>query len=151
MMPNMRVYRISAITLKVDEMGKSCQFYSRIPGFRIVYGGTPEDTFSTFEISEGAKKAYLNLELIKTSKEISQVRTEQGEEPYGSRKDFGRIIFYTENVDGIYSYMKRDEFLSKHAVFETEPADAPWGRERYFHIRELNGYQLSFAQPLPEH
>lgn len=101
----MRVYRISAITLKVNEMEKSCQFYSRIPGFRIVYGGAPDDTFSTFEISEGAKKAYLNLELIKTSK-VSQARTEQGEEPYGSRKDFGRIIFYTENVDGIYSYME---------------------------------------------
>jgi hypothetical protein len=45
--------------------------------------------------------------------------------------------------------MKRDEFLSKYAVFETEPIDAPWG-ERYFHIREPNGYQSSFAQLLPE-
>jgi hypothetical protein len=25
--------------------------------------------------------------------------------------------------------------------------DAPWG-ERYFHIREPDGYQLSFAKPI---
>ena len=32
-------------------------------------------------------------------------------------------------------------------IFENEPVDAPWG-ERFFHIREPNGYELSFAQPL---
>jgi len=30
--------------------------------------------------------------------------------------------------------------------FENEPVDAPWG-ERYFHMREADGYQLSFAEP----
>jgi hypothetical protein len=32
-------------------------------------------------------------------------------------------------------------------LFENEPADAPWN-ERYFHIRDPDGYQLSFAQPI---
>jgi uncharacterized glyoxalase superfamily protein PhnB len=27
------------------------------------------------------------------------------------------------------------------------PADAPWG-ERYFHIHDPNGHELSFARPL---
>lgn len=65
----------------------------------------------------------------------------------GGREDFGRIVFHTENVDELYSYMKKDEFISRYVVFETEPADAPWG-ERFFHVREPNGYQLSFAKPL---
>ncbi len=62
-------------------------------------------------------------------------------------KDFGRIIFHTKNVDRLYSYMKNHEYISKRIVFGNEPTDAPWG-ERFFHIREPNGYQLSFAQPL---
>ena len=62
-------------------------------------------------------------------------------------EDFGRIIFHVENVDELYSYMKYNEYISKSIVFENEPANAPWG-ERFFHIREPNGYQLSFAEPL---
>lgn len=172
----MKVYSISAITLKVNEMKRSCQFYSKIPGFRIVYGGSPDSTFSTFEIGEEEKrKTYLNLELIveRTERQTSPSKLSEklyhhrhdyhsveqeshdyvenssrqdGAEQEGSRRDFGRIIFHTENVDDLYSYLKNDEFFSNHAMFETEPADAPWG-ERFFHIREPDGYQLSFAQP----
>lgn len=211
----MRVHRISAITLKVTNMERSCQFYSKIPGFRIVHGGNSWDAFSTFELggSEGGGdiKTYLNLELIITAEMMTTGRrrtttssmsnssdnnskrqyqygngngatggndghqihecerddnektilseekdallragaereTEgEGEQGCG-RSDFGRIIFHTENVDGLYQYMRKEEFFSKHATFETEPADAPWG-ERFFHIREPDGYQLSFAQP----
>lgn len=158
----MRVHRISAITLKVNEMESSCRFYSKIPGFRVVYGGAPDDTFSTFEISEGERKAYLNLELAEemterkvgimmTQADLEQEKEEEREQGTGSsdsrRTDFGRIIFHTENVDDLYRYMKKEDFLSKHAIFETEPAEAPWG-ERFFHIRDPDGYQLSFAQPL---
>jgi hypothetical protein len=48
----MKVYRISAVTLIVENMGKSCNFYSQIPSFKVVYGGSSEDTFTTFEIGE---------------------------------------------------------------------------------------------------
>jgi hypothetical protein len=43
--------------------------------------------------------------------------------------------------------MKQDEYISKHIVIENKPTNALWG-ERFFHIREPDGYQLSFAQPL---
>lgn len=125
----MIVYRISAVTLKVKDMEKSCQFYSRLPGFKLVFGGAPNDVFTTFEVG----KESINLELI------------SGDQ----RDDFGRIIFHTDDVDRLYLYMKNDRFISSAATFETEPANAPWG-ERFFHIREPNGYQLSFAQPLKE-
>jgi hypothetical protein len=62
-------------------------------------------------------------------------------------EDFGRIICHTKNVDRLYSYMKQDDYISKHIVIENEPTNATWG-ERFFHIREPNGYQLSFAKPL---
>src|SRR5215210_4054866 len=145
----MKVYRVSAITLKVKDMEKSSSLYSKIPGFRLTYGGKPSDHFTTFEIGEGGNaKIYLNLELIEDnegrpddfSKILNLGKTRDCE-------DFGRIIFYTENVDRLYSYMKQDEYISKHIVIENEPTHASWG-ERFFHIREPNGYQLSFAQAL---
>jgi catechol 2,3-dioxygenase-like lactoylglutathione lyase family enzyme len=131
----MRVYHISAVTLKVNEMEKSCKFYSKIPGFKLVYGGTRDDTFATYQIGERNKKTYLNLELAEETPERLVIT------------DFGRIIFHTESVDELYLYMKRDEDISRSVVFESKPADAPWG-ERFFHIREPSGYQLSFAKPL---
>ena len=53
---------ISAISLSIENMEKSCKFYSRIPGFKIVYGGLIDDTFTTFKIGEDIIM-YLNLEL----------------------------------------------------------------------------------------
>ncbi len=144
----MKVYRISAITLKVKDMEKSCSLYSKIPGFRLTYGGKPSDRFTTFEIGKESKATYLNLELIEEEKDSSDFykKSNLGRKMKAS-EDFGRIIFHTENVDRLYSYMKHDEYISKSIVFENEPTNASWG-ERFFHIREPNGYQLSFAQPL---
>ncbi|MGH9912093.1 MAG: VOC family protein, partial [Nitrososphaeraceae archaeon] len=64
-----------------------------------------------------------------------------------SRKHFGRIIFHTDSVDKLYDYFKNNESISADVIFENAPTDAPWG-ERYFHIREPDGYQLSFATAL---
>jgi catechol 2,3-dioxygenase-like lactoylglutathione lyase family enzyme len=155
----MKVYRISAVTLKVKDMEKSCSLYSKIPGFRLTYGGKPSDLFTTFEIGKGSNiTTYLNLELIEEEKDheddckssaadFSSNNKFNVREKTKGRENFGRIIFHTENVDRLYSYMKHDEYISKSIVFENEPTNASWG-ERFFHIREPNGYQLSFAQPL---
>jgi uncharacterized glyoxalase superfamily protein PhnB len=64
-----------------------------------------------------------------------------------SRKHFGRIIFHTDDVDKLYEYFKISESISINIIFGNAPANAPWG-ERYFHIRDPDGYQLSFAKPL---
>ena len=144
----MKVYRISAITLKVKDMERSCSLYSKIPGFRLTYGGGPSDSFTTFEIGEGSKTTCLNLERIEDDDEGSSDFSKKPN--LGKTKgsgDFGRIIFHTDNVDKLYSFMKYDEYVSKSIIFESKPTNAPWG-ERFFHIREPNGYQLSFAQPL---
>ena len=125
----MKPYRISAITLFVKNMERSCKFYSAIPGFRLVCGGT-SDSFTTYEVGKYSKN-YLNLELRKKD----------------SSKDFGRIIFHTSNVDELYAYLKKDDNISKLGFFENEPTNAPWG-ERFFHMRDPNGYQLSFAMPI---
>lgn len=142
---NMKVHKISAITLRIKEMERSCHFYSQIPGFRLVYGGSINDNFSTYEIGElNSSKIYLNLELIR------QTNNRDDDDDViinSSRKDFGRIIFHTDDVDKLYDYFKNNKSISDEIIFETAPNNAPWG-ERYFHIREPDGYQLSFAKPL---
>ena len=130
-------------------MEKSCSLYSKIPGFRLAYGGGASDSFTTFEIGEGSNATYLNLELMEEESDSFDFYKKSNLGKRKWSKDFGRVIFYTENVDKLYSYMKQDEYISKYVVFENEPANAPWG-ERFFHIREPNGYQLSFAQPLAQ-
>ena len=125
----MKVEGISAITLLVKNMQSSCNFYSRIPGFRLACGG-PSDHFTTYEAGNESK-IYLNLELVNDD----------------MRRDFGRIIFHTDDVDKLYSYLKNDAHISKLVYFETEPADASWG-ERFFHMRDPDDYQLSFATPI---
>jgi len=144
MISNMKVYKISAITLRIKDMEKSCHFYSQLPGFRLIYGGSFNDIFSTYEIGESnGSKICLNLELIRPSND----RNNTNDHATTSRKHFGRIIFHTDDVDKLYNYLKNNESISAETVFETVPSNAPWG-ERYFHIREPDGYQLSFAKPL---
>jgi hypothetical protein len=63
------------------------------------------------------------------------------------RKYFRRIIFHTEDIDKLYSYLRNNEDISNTILFEDKPKDVPWGK-RYFYLREPDGYQLSFAKPL---
>ena len=137
----MKIYKISAVTLITENMKRSCRFYSQIPGFKLVYGGSSDDAFTTFEIEqEHTSKMCLNLELSTTNNNNSHHHQRK-------RKNFGRIIFYTEDVDRLYSYFRSNKNISNLISFENEPTNAAWG-ERYFHIREPDGYQLSFAKPI---
>ena len=124
----MKVSKISAVTLLVSNMKRSVDFYSKIPDFKIVYGGS-EAQFTSFLI-DNAVRAYLNLKLNKTHS-----------------TDFGRIIFYTDDVDELFAYMQDDKIISELGKFESKPEDAVWG-ERFFHMLDPDDYKLSFATPL---
>ena len=116
----MNIEKISAVTLKVASMTNSVRFYRDVVGMRIVYGGE-EDCFSSFRTNEG-KGPILNLE--------------QGH----SVTDWGRLIFYVADVDAIWAYLREKGF------HPDSPQDAPWG-ERYFHMPDPDGHELSFARP----
>ena len=124
----MKVSKISAVTLLVSNMKRSVDFYSKIPDFKIVYGGS-ETQFTSFLI-DNVVKSYLNLKLNKTHS-----------------TDFGRIIFYTDDVDELFAYMQDDKIISELGKFESKPEDAAWG-ERFFHMLDPDGYKLSFATPI---
>ena len=88
----MKVTKISAVTLSVSDMKKSVDFYSKIPNFKIVYGGS-DSQFTSFLI-EDTTKSYLNLKLNEASP-----------------PNFGRIIFHVDNVDDLFSYMENDGII----------------------------------------
>jgi catechol 2,3-dioxygenase-like lactoylglutathione lyase family enzyme len=130
----MNVYKISAVTILIKDMKRSCNFYSKIPGFKLIYGGSPCDRFTTYEIGTSV---YLNLELF-------EMRTNNLER---DTRNTAKIILHTEDVDELYFYFKNNKNISRLILFENEPTDASWG-ERYFHIRDPDGYLLSFAKPI---
>ena len=124
----MKVSKISAVTLLVSDMKRSVDFYSKIPNFKVVYGG-PDAQFTSFLIDDTVK-SYLNLKLNETHS-----------------TDFGRIIFYTDDVDGLFAYMQDDKTVSALGKFESKPETAILG-ERFFHVLDPDVYNLSFATTL---
>ena len=126
----MKVTKISAITLRISDMKKSVDFYSKIPNFKIVYGGS-DSQFTSFLIDD-ASKSYLNLRINEVSAEVTH---------------WSRIIFYVDDVDKIFTYMQNDETISVLGKLESKPQDATWG-ERFFHVLDPDGYRLSFATPI---
>ena len=77
-----------------------------------------------------AGNGYLNIQLVGTWTAPPSV--------------WGRVILWVEDVDDMY-----ERVLWTGAQPEAPPADAPWG-ERYFHVRDPDGHELSFARLLPE-
>nr|AIF05692.1 Glyoxalase/bleomycin resistance protein/dioxygenase [uncultured marine thaumarchaeote KM3_186_G04] len=111
-------------------MKKSVDFYSKIPNFKIVYGGS-DNWFTSFLIDDVAK-SYLNL----------RINDVAAEAPHWSR-----IVFYVDDVDELFAYMENDETISGLGKLESKPEDATWG-ERFFHMLDPDGYKLSFATPI---
>lgn len=116
------VEAISAVTLFVSEMDRSVAFYESL-GFRRRYGG-PESRFSSLLAGEN----YLNL--------MPEARP-------ADASASGRIIFYVADVDEMY-----DRALRLGLSPEAAPRNAEWD-ERYFHLADPDGHELSFARPLP--
>ena len=112
---------ISALTLSTRDMARAIAFYETL-GFRLDFGG-PEADFSTLWAGPSA----LNL------------TTETGHAPPGF---WGRAIFQVADVDAFYEAITA-------AGIETDfaPRDAPW-MERYFHLKDPDGHELSFMHPL---
>ena len=64
-------------------------------------------------------------------------------QPAGRRWSWwGRVIFYVTDVDELY-----DRALAAGCQLTTAPRDAEWG-ERFFHLADPDGHELSFARPL---
>jgi catechol 2,3-dioxygenase-like lactoylglutathione lyase family enzyme len=116
--------KIDAVTLLVTDMAASLDFYEVVGIDEVVFGGR-DQPFSTLRVGDD----YLNLTV--------------GEGPPAGF--WGRIVLHVEDPDAVHEAV----VAAGHPPL-TEPADAPWG-ERYFHVRDPDGHELSFARPLEGH
>jgi uncharacterized glyoxalase superfamily protein PhnB len=112
---------ISAVTLATHDMARAVRFY-RMLGFEIAHGGD-DAAFTSFR----AGTSYLNLVAQPTARTWSW---------------WGRVIFYHSDVDALYASV-----VAAGCRTDTAPRDAEWG-ERYFHLTDPDGHELSFAWPL---
>lgn len=102
-------------------MARAVDFYSLL-GFSIRYGGASA-AFTSFR----AGNCHLNLIVAPADQRLSW---------------WGRVIFYTSDVDGMYRWAMAQGLQPQFA-----PRDAEWS-ERYFHITDPDGHELSFARLL---
>ena len=113
------VEHISAVTFAVRDMARSVAFYRKL-GFSIFYGGEYA-SFSSFRFGEAC------VNLAASSSYEGQA--------------WGRVIFRVTDAD---TYRK---LLTAAGLEPDEPKDAAWG-ERFFHVLDPDGHELSFAQLL---
>ncbi len=111
---------INAITLVCTDMARSVRFYTAL-GFTTSFGGESAE-FTTLDIGEN----HVNLQYTGTV----------------PRPGWGRVVFFVPSPDAIYQ-------TAVESGFEvlTAPANASWG-ERFFHVLDPDGHELSFARPL---
>jgi catechol 2,3-dioxygenase-like lactoylglutathione lyase family enzyme len=100
-------------------MSRAVEFYRKL-GFQQNHS-SPD--FATFVAGSG----YLNLVRASDETEWSW---------------WGRVIFHVDDVDAHY-----ERALAAGLEPEAPPRDAPWG-ERYFHVIDPDGHELSFARRL---
>ena len=116
----MDIQSINAITLATSNMKRTVKFYTTI-GFELLEGGMHEG-FTTFKVGESQ---FMNI-------------TNEG--PNGRVSWWGRLILHVSDVDNLYQHIVKQGLIPDFA-----PRDAGWN-ERYFHITDPDGHELSLAQ-----
>ena len=115
----MTLERLSAVTVATGDLDASVRFYEAL-GFQRHY---VHEDFASF-VLDGV---YINLAYRK------------GYQNFGN---WGRVIFYVDDVDAMYN-----RCIQEGLTPDSRPRDAEW-HERYFHITDPSGHELSFAKPL---
>jgi catechol 2,3-dioxygenase-like lactoylglutathione lyase family enzyme len=115
----MNIQQISAVTLAVQDMARAVAFYQAI-GIELLYGGE-QAAFTSFRLGS----TFLNLILT----------------PAYAGRWWGRLIFRVERVDDLYAALRAKGMTPE------PPRNGSWG-ERYFHLKDPDGHELSFAELL---
>ncbi|MED5579318.1 MAG: VOC family protein [Nitrospinota bacterium] len=112
--------RISAVTLETKNINNIVHFYTRMD---FILKHRKGDNFVSFSFGDCFLNFVKNKDLTHPSLH-------------------GRIIFFVEDVDKFY-----EKILAAGVKPDMPPSDARWG-ERYFHVTDPDGNEISFAKPL---
>ncbi|MFT4564100.1 MAG: putative glyoxalase superfamily protein PhnB [Gammaproteobacteria bacterium] len=113
-----KIIGMSALTLATHDMARAVEFYLAL-GFELKYGG-PDAAFTSFHFGN----QFLNLTAQPADRQWSW---------------WGRMIFTVDDVDDFHANAIKHGFAP-----EAPPRNAEWG-ERYFHITDPDGHELSFS------
>lgn len=114
---------LSAVTVATADMAASVAFYEAL-GLEVAYGGA-DAAFTSYRLGPSS---FLNLQL------------DPGWAP--PARVWGRFIVWVDDVDAVHRRL-----LDAGYGADMAPSDAPWG-ERYFHVRDPAGHEVSIARPL---
>lgn len=118
------IISLDAVTLEVSDMAATVAFFNTMGFDRIKFGGA-DAPFTSYKVGT----SHLNLQLVDTVDNHS----------------WGRPIFHVAAVDDVDAAHAAAVAAGYEPDFE--PTDAPWG-ERYFHIQDPDGHEISIACPL---
>lgn len=102
-------------------MPAALRFYRDLLGLELIYGG--EDAYFSSLRPKHGEDPILNLEL---GNPVTR---------------WERLIFHVSDVDRFWAYLR------ERGLCPELPQDASWG-ERYFHMSDPDGHELSFARPI---
>lgn len=125
---------INALTLCTRDMAKSCAFYSKL-GLTPTFGGSTS-AFTTFSASKSVREEnnFIHINLV-----LAKSYVQPPKQP-GVPGGWGRAVIFVDDVDALHAS------ISSAGIEAPTPRDAPWG-ERYFHVSDPDGHELSFATP----
>lgn len=113
------IQHLSAVTFAVRCMARAVAFYEKL-GFTLTYGG-PQARFSSLQAGE----AFVNLVLT----------------PDYQARWWGRAIFRVDDATAMH------QRAVAQGLRPQPVRDGSWG-ERFFHLTDPDGHELSFAQLL---
>jgi catechol 2,3-dioxygenase-like lactoylglutathione lyase family enzyme len=119
--------RFEGLTLTVDSVEKSIEFYSGKLGLKVEWNSIP--AFAMIRIGAGT------IGLLA----MAEGKKEGVEESRAAQKRAIHVEFTTDDLDGLY-----EELKTKGVVFHQPPHDEPW--ERSMTAFDPDGYAVEFAQ-----
>ena len=127
--------RFEGLTLTVDDVMRSIEFYTVKLGFTAEINAAPNFAMIRIGGSNGGTIGLLSS---------LQARQEGVEAMTTFQKRAIHVEFSTDNLNALY-----EELTSKGVVFHEPPHDEPW--ERSMTAFDPDGYSIEFAQGLRGH
>ena len=119
--------RFEGLTLTVESVERSIEFYSGKLGIKVEWNSVP--AFAMLRIGAGT------IGLLSAA----EARKEGVPDSTAEQKQATHVEFSTDDLDGLY-----EELKAKGVVFHQPPHDEPW--ERAMTAFDPDGYAVEFAQ-----
>lgn len=128
--PQAMLRTINALTLATCDMRGSCAFYEKLGLIRTFETPAFVTLSMSAPVTADNNRLHVNLQLDERFRASAP----------GESLGWGRAVVFVDDVDALHAS------LAARGVAAPLPKDAPWG-ERYFHILDPMGHELSLATP----